>query len=272
MMVPAMDNKPLFIPESKRLGGLLVVYCRLCKTNMYDLCRKSGKALRFCPNGDEHTFKCYVSVPGTKYGRRTKTLKTRNLEEARRQALEFKREVQENSCQREGSKEKGSEREIMQKIPDNIISAMARYVGYLYNDPEIVHELRRKERSKKHVADIEHNFKNFVICLKKNGYNPNELSINEVNDQVIGKFHDFILKELKLSNSSYNRAMTELTSLYNYLISEGYQIKNPFKSIPRKQVNMNNETITEEEYNSLLEIIQKPELGKTMLSSGVIKI
>jgi len=264
-MVTTMENKPLLIPESKKWKGL-VVYCNKCKTNVSEICKVSGKPLKQCPNGDKHVFKVYIHVPGTNNQRRTKKLETRDINEAIIQAIEFEKEVKENNYQRNIK-----ERAIEQKMPLNILNAMARYVGYLHNDSEIVPEFKKKNRSKKYIEDIEHNFKNFILCLKKNGYNTNELSLDEINDQIISKFHDYILKELKLSNSSYNRAITELTSLYNYHISEGYQNINPFKSIPRKQVNMNNETITEEEYKALLEIIQKPELGKSKLSNGIMK-
>lgn len=272
--MPHMENTPLIIPPNKKVKGL-VVYCYQCKTNITKgICKTTGKPIKQCPNGNKHVFKVYINVPGTKNERRTKSLKTRNVNEAIKQALDFEQEIKGNNFPKGTNVEFKTEkrgRAIKQEMPDNILNAMARYIGFLHNDPEIVPEFKKKNRSEKHVADIERNFKYFVMCLKNNGYNPNEISINEVNDQVIGVFHDYLLKELKLSNSSYNRAMTELTSLYNYLINEGYQGRNPFKSIPRKPVNTNIETISEEEYDKLLEIIQKPELGKSVLSNGVVK-
>jgi integrase len=273
-MMPVMENTPLYIPPSKQVKGL-VVYCYLCKTNIVGgICKTSGKSIKQCQHGDKHVFKVYISVPGTKNERRTKTLETRDINEAIKLALDFEREVKENNYQRansNGNKEGKSEKITVQKMPDNILNAMARYVGYLHNDPEIVTELRRKKRTGKHVADIEHNLKYFAICLTKNGHNPNTLAIRDIDDSIISEFKGYILKELKLSNSSYNRAITELISLYNYLIEKGCTNKNPFESIPRMPVNPNKETITEEEYNRLLEIIQKHELGKSILSNGVVK-
>lgn len=79
MMVHIMENnKPLYIPPTKRLKGL-VVYCHKCKTNMQDVCKATGKSLKFCPNGNKHVYKVYIHVPGTKNERRTKNLETRNL-------------------------------------------------------------------------------------------------------------------------------------------------------------------------------------------------
>lgn len=269
-----MENiSPLYIPPTKRVKGL-VVYCYKCKTNMTDTCKATGKLLKLCQHGDKHVFKVYVSVPGTKNERRTKKLETRDINEAMKQAIDFEQAVKRNNDQREtgrGIKEKKNEKIYRQRMPNNIINSMGRYIGYMYNDSEIVPEFKKKIRTKKHIEDIERNFKYFVICLKKNGYNPNQIMVDEIDDLVIGQFHDYILKDLNLSNSSYNRAMTELTSFYNYLINEGCQIRNPFKSIPRKQVNSNIETITKEEYNRLLEIIQKAELGKQTLNNGVVK-
>jgi len=95
------NNKPLFIPESKKVRGLgLVVYCYKCQTNMFDICKETGRTLKHCPNGDKHVFKVYIHVPGTKNERRTKKLDTRDLNEAIRQAIAFNEEVKNNIPQK----------------------------------------------------------------------------------------------------------------------------------------------------------------------------
>jgi integrase len=268
-----MENTPLVIPPNKRVKGL-VVYCNKCRTNITTgICKTTGKPVKQCPHGDKHVFKIYLHVKGTQNERRTKNLKTRDVNEAIKQAIDFEREARGNNYPKEISNKVGRTREkvLRQGMPDNILKAMARYVGFLHNDPEIVPGFISKERSLKHVEDVERNFKYFVMSLRKNGCNPDSFSLREIDEQVIGKFHEYMANELKLSNSSFNRAITELKSLYNYLINQGCQVKNPFKPIPRMPVKPNIETITQEEYNRLLDIIQKPELGRQVLSNGVVK-
>ncbi len=270
MMVRTMnDNQPLQIPKSKEFKGI-TVYCGKCKTNINEICKESGKPIKQCLNGNRHFYKLYLHVPGTENTRKTKNL-GRDIDEAIKIAIEFEKELKGNNyrvSENKVTKEVKNVNKIEEIKPENIVNAMARYVGFLHNDPEIVPEFRVKERSKKHLQDIERNFKYFIICLKQNGYNPNEISVNDINEQMIGKFHEYLLKELELSNSSYNRAMTEFTCLYNHLIDKGYNIRNPFKSIPRRQANAQIETITADELHNLLEIVQKPELGISVLSTG----
>jgi len=173
-MMHNMENTPLFIPPTKKVKGL-VVYCYKCQTNITSgICKTTGKSIKHCPHGDKHVFKVYVHVPGTKNERRTKKLKTRDINEAIKQTIDFEKEVKENNYSRDISrdiKKQESKKGIEQKVPDNILNAMARYVGFLHNDPEIVPDFKKEIRSKKYLEDIERNFKYFVICLKKNGCN-----------------------------------------------------------------------------------------------------
>src|SRR6266446_4721944 len=93
-----MHEKPLHIPPSKKWKGL-TVYCYKCKTNVAEICKATGKSLRYCPYGDRHTFKIYVHVEGTSNTRRTKVLATRNVDEAIRQGMDFYKEVKESNYQ-----------------------------------------------------------------------------------------------------------------------------------------------------------------------------
>lgn len=278
-----MQHKPLHIPPNKKFKGLKIL-CYGCGTLVNGVCKKTGKSLATCQFADKHRYKVIVHVPGTKNERRVKVLETRNYDEAVKQAIDFQREVKEEAKgterEKQGEPSQGIEqrveqvREIKSVEPTksySLVGLMARYVGYLSGDPEIVPEFRRKERSKKHLEDIERTFKYFALALKKSGYDATTLNVDGIDEQMIGKFHDYLLKELKLSNRSYNRALTNFTSFYNYLIGEGYQIRNPFKVIPRRSVTSNPEIIEQDEYEKLLEVVQNPELGVATLGTGETK-
>ncbi len=276
-----MQHKPLHIPPNKKFKGLKIV-CYGCGTLVNGVCKKTGKPLATCQFGDKHRYKVIVHVPGTKNERRVKVLETRTYDEAVKQAIDFQREIKEQA--------KGTERitsvELMQGIvakpvhvPEirqvqqiksySLVDLMARYVGYLHGDPEIVPEFRKKVRSKGHIDDVERTFKYFVKALKNNAYDVHSLRVDEIDDRAIGKFHEYLLKELNLGNSSYNKSLTVLTSFYNYLNNiEGYHIRNPFLGIPRKSVIGNIDTISHDEYSKLLDIVQKPELGIATLGTG----
>lgn len=278
-----MHDKPLHIPPNKKFKGLKIL-CYGCGTLVNGVCKKTGKPLASCQFADKHRYKIIVHVPGTKNERRVKVLETRNYDEALKQAIDFQREVKEHT--------KGTERESEKKIEEysanaevepkqeremkrdqtsksyGLFDLMARYVGYLSGDPEVVPEFRKKVRSRGHIGDVERTFKQFAAALKNSNYDVRSIRVDEIDDREIGKFHEYMLKELKFRNSSYNKALTILTSFYNYLNNEGYRIRNPFLGIPRKSIANKIEIIPRDEYDKLLEIVQKPELGIATLSTG----
>lgn len=263
-----MTLKPLYIPKAKKYTGLQV-FCRECKTTVYDVCRKTGKSIHYCRYGDRHLFKIFVYIPGTTI-RKTKDLKTRSLEAAVQETIEFRRQIRE-SHSTVGMEDKIAE-ELYRQSPNRLptlIEAMMQYIRCISNDPELVPPFRRKIRTKSYILDVEHYFIQFLVSLKINGYDINPLQINEVNDVHIAKFYEYLLDTLKLSPSTYNKHLSTFTSLYEYFIhTVGHQIRNPFKDIPHKHAYINIETITKGEYQKILEIVQKPELGKTILGSG----
>ena len=266
-----MKNEPLYIPPTKRLGGLLVVYCRLCKTNIYDICKKSGKPIKYCPNGNHHSFKCYVSVPGTKNERRTKILETRDLEEARRQALEFKKEVQGNTYQENNLpvlktnnfKEKNTQEN---NTPHLIVHAMGRYIGWLHNENVPAHLI--KERSTEHIKDIERAFKSLAECLKDSGYNLGTLSVEDINDEMVGRVYSY-LENKKFANRTFNKHISFYTSFLKWYSDEyNTPLRNWFERVKRKKLNPNPEAITHNEYERMLSQIT-PENGVKEYKGGV---
>jgi len=279
IMQDTMENKPLHIPPQKSWKGL-TVYCNKCKTNMKEICNETGKSLKNCPHPERHVFKVYSWIWGSKNSRKTKKLETRDVNEAIKQAVDFEREVKENNYTNpipsvpsvNTAKNENINREEKNKNQSiSLSNAMARYVGFLNNDPGIVPEFRKKQRSKKHLQNVEWMFRHFNICAKQNGYDITTLPIDQVDDQLIGKYHDYLLKERRFSNTSYNNSMTLFVGLYNYLNKNGYAVKNPFLSIPRRAVNNNVEIITDKEFKDLLELVEHPELGKQTLKTGEVK-
>jgi integrase len=256
-----MENKqPLFIPESKRGHGLYV-FCKKCNTNLIEYCKESGKSLKLCKHGELHYFKVYANVPGTKNQRKTKKLKTRNVEEAIIQAIEFNRQVKEGTHQIIENKVEKFEiikEEQSQTQPKLLIHAMARYIGWLHNEGVPAHRIR--ERSGEHIKDVERAFKRLAECLKGKGYDLHNLSIDDLNDAMVGVVFSY-LEEKKFSPRNFNKTIGYYTSFLKWYADEYNQpIKNFFERINRKKLNPNPEAITRKEYEALLNQI-KPETG-----------
>lgn len=267
-MMPTMYNKPLYIPESKKWKGL-TVYCYQCKTNVSEICRKSGKSLKQCPNGDRHVYKVYVHVPGTKKQRRTKVLETRDLNEAIRLAIEFEKEVKGGLI----PEHKRIEPKVKERVsapcepkPVLLVHAMARYIGFLNNENVPAH--LRKERSREHIKDVERAFIDLVKCLKDSGYNLDSLSVDDINDDLVGKIFTY-LENRKLANRTFNKYFSFYTSFLKWYGQEyEFQMRNWFERVNRKRLNPNPEAITFEEYEKLLKQIT-PENGIRHYNNGV---
>ena len=267
----------MYIPPSKKFKNLKI-HCnhKACATLVNEICKLTGGHLKNCPHPHLHKFKCLVYTPGEKL-RKTKILETLDYNEAIRQTIEFQKEVRENGIALREEKRiitefpKQETRQHFNNEPEKSFSLselLARYVGYLHGDENIVRSFRRKIRGKKYLAEVERILKYFAVALKKNNYPIQSLRVDEVSEMMIEKFHDYLRNDLKLSNNSYNKALTILTCFYNYLEDEGYHIRIPFKSIPRKIVTNKPQIISQSEYEQLLAIVQKPELGISTLSTG----
>jgi len=235
------------------------VYCKKCKTNVFDICKVSGKSIKLCPNADKHVYKMYVSVPGTKNERRTKILDTRDLDEAIIQAIAFKQEVKGNKINTPVATEiKNEKKPEEQNIPRLLIHVMARYIGWLNN--ENVRSYRVRVRSNEHIKDIERAFRVLAECLKNNGYNLSTVTIDDINDEMIDDVCTY-LKSKQFANRTFNKYINYYSSLLKWY-SKAYNLntKNWFEDIERKRLNPKPEAITKNEYEALLKQIT-PENG-----------
>jgi integrase len=248
------NNKPLYIPDHKKWKGL-TVYCYRCKTNVSEICKVSGQSIKLCKHGEKHVFKVYVHVPGTDNQRKTKKLETRDINEAIKQAIEFEQEVKENKQQIIESKENKPEIKEDQTPtrPNLLIHAFARYIGWLHNEDVPAH--LRKERSRDHIKDVERSFTRMAGCLKDNGYNLNTLTVDGINDNLVGDVFSYLEKS-KFSNRSFNKYFSYYTSFLKWYAEEyNSPIRNWFERVKRKKLNPKPEAITQKEYEDLIKQI-----------------
>lgn len=265
------NNSPLYIPPSKRIRGLKI-HCYACGTTVDSVCKKLGVDIKYCKSGSDHVFKVFAHVPGTSNGRRTKSLTgVRDLNEARRLALEFQQEVKDEANSVPSEQTSPSKIEITKPhvATGNLTELMSRYIGYLHGDPEIVPAYKRKKRSPETLKEMERTFLRFVTAAKENGRDIANLTVDGITEEMIGEFYEYLTEELELGNAGYNRAITNMVSFYNYLIDEKLAARNPFAAITRKPIREYVDTIAEHQFNALKEILQKPELGMHQLRPGI---
>ncbi len=254
-------TKPLYAPKSKLLKGM-TVYCNACGRNVFEVCKEKGKPeklIKSCPNGDKHSWKMIVHVPRTRNERETRKLQSRNLDEATKEAIEFKQEVKSRGQKDIKQVVKVNTVDIKyENDPTLLVHVLSKYVGWLNN--EDVPKYQIKERSKEHIKDVERSFKIFVQCLKQNGRDLNTFSVFDIDGDIIGKLCEYWLDDLKFGARNYNKHLSYLTSLLVWYDEEYTSIKNWFKKPKRMDVNTDPKGITEEDFHALQKIIN-PENG-----------
>ncbi len=267
-MIPTMEYKPLIIPESKRWKGLKV-FCYECGTSVSDICKSSGNPISQCKHGDQHVFKVVVHVPGTKNQRRTKKLETRDVNEAIAQAIEFEKEAKSEAY--ESPRKKIQKKEIEKEDLDEskpylLIHALARYIGWLNNEGVPAHLI--KVRSREHIKDVERALKSLIECLKDNDYHLPTFTMEDINNNMVGKVFLFLEKR-RFASRTFNKYLSYYTSFLSWYAEEyDFPIRNYFEKVKRKNLNPKPQAITLPEYQALLEIIN-PENGIKEYKNGV---
>ncbi|MFB6318410.1 tyrosine-type recombinase/integrase [Saccharicrinis sp. FJH54] len=247
----------LIIPKSKQTKGLYV-FCNQCKN-------KSKSFLKLSSNCnhpiDKQRYKVLLTIPGTT-SLRTKTLKTKDIDEAIKATLDFERSLQINDYK--SLKEETSH----DSLPQDLKGCIQMYLDYLNNDNVFEHQ--KKKRSPEHVKQIIRYLKRFILALKENKVNLNRLLIRHINNEHVAMFHNYITKYYSPSNRTYNRHMDTISEFFKYLIEiKHYRLINYFssKNVIRKRTTHRIETISKDEFNKLLDIIT-PEDGIETLESG----
>lgn len=144
-----------------------------------------------------------------------------------------------------------------------MIDLQASYLDFLENVG--VPEHKKRERSNKHLGDVERSIKFFNESLTKNNIDFKLILISQIQDTHVGYFHSYLLNDLGHANRTYNNNMGKMKSFIDWCIKT-YKIKNysnPFEDVNKRSENVDNETITKKEFKRLLEDIS-PENGYVM--------
>jgi len=262
------------LPQNKRIKNLYL-FCNKCKSLVYDgkKCKVTEMDMVKCKHGeDKFVFKGIWHVPGSGQSRRTKTFSASNVDDAIRQLLDYEKQLKEHGYATNKGQEKN--KDIVQKSenikgqtqPKLLTHCMGRFLAFLNN--EGVHPEFQHHRSKGHIDEVERFFRYSAQGLKKAGYNLPSLTVDEIDDHLVGDIVSYIRSEKKFSNSTFNKFLSIQTGFINWLRDDqGYALRNPFKKVPRKGVYPDILTITEVEYKKLLSMIT-PENGVKAYSNG----
>ncbi|HTA26655.1 MAG TPA: phage integrase SAM-like domain-containing protein [Bacteroidia bacterium] len=265
MIVTMNKIKPLQNPKGRGDFGLKVD-CSFCDT-LVSGCRFNGKSLASCPHPECLSYKVigYEKETGK---RRTKNLSTKNYEEALIQAARFQKELKEIK-KLEVAVPAHSEIAPPKMEKENIpapflVSEMASYMAYL-RGADSVPEHKRRARCEAHCKNVENHLLGFIKAIKDD-CKVNEIRIDEVTEDMVGKFHKSILSR-NLSPRTYNKSIGTLQTFFNHLKKSGKINSNPFYGVLRKPVTTDIKVLREEEFDALMAAYENPEFGKCIVGN-----
>ena len=257
--------KSLKLPKNKHKG--MFVYCSKCKKHfswtektegkkkVEPQCGKSDNVLSKCPFPQNQKYKVRYHISGSNDAKASKSFETRNYNEAVIQAIEIENEVKNNV-------ELISEKKKPDKI-HYLVDCQVAYLDYLNNVD--VPEHKKRPRSEEHIKEVARCLLFFNESMSTNKVNYKMLRIEKVNDIHIGFFHKYLLKDRNYASRTYNKKMGVLSSFFKWVAKEyRLPILNPFEDVQYRTSVPNNETITQEEYESLMKMMTL-ENGKRQL-------
>ena len=244
--------KPLHVPKTKQFKCLKVM-CYQCNTFVYDVCRQSGKALAACKHPDKHRFKIVAHVSGTKHGRKTKVLDTRDFNEAVKETIAFTDALKSGGAPRTspGADAKRTRKETNK--PELLIEAIARFISLMHNENVPGHLV--EERSARHLHDLEYSYTQLVRTWQGKGYDMETMRPEDADDDAVGVVHNAFIHEKRYAATVYNRYMANYKRLFAWLRKTYGLADNPFERITPKHFHSDNAIIEPETFRELIDNI-----------------
>lgn len=234
------------VPEKYKRCGIKIK-CLKCKFQISKICKLNGTRLEKCEHQDKHKYQAIVCIPNTKNSRNMKILKADTFEEALIEGTKYRTALKENNYQNVKVKK--------EKEPINsILSFAVEYIDMMsgVNTPKYL----KRNRSKAHISETQRVISRFLEVLKNKGYNVETLNINHIGHDEIDLFHDFLIDDLKIGKSHYNKHFVIMKTFFNWVIKfKNYNIRNPFSSAELSFEKKEKTIIKKEDFNNLLSVI-----------------
>ena len=224
-------------------------------------CKKTGTKFTKCPFFEKHSFKTRYHISGTQANGLYKTFETRSYNEAVIQAIEFYSE-----CNEKLQVTRSEENNSQSKKRLYLIQSQVAHLDFLANVDVADH--KQKERSDKHIKEVHKCLTLFNEALLKHKFNIRILTLDKIDDTLVGYFHTYLTEDKGYAQKTYNNKMGAVKGFMKWAIKE-YKLKveNPFEEVRTKSVKKDNRTISKNNYRALLAIIT-PERGQQKMKNG----
>ena len=239
--------KKISLPKNHLKG--LKIYCNKCK-------RYNPK----CRHIEELLYRLIVHIPGTKNSVKSKSLMSRNYEDAVKESMDIIKELKSNDY-RDLTTDNESKEYTM-------IGAILKYNQYLSGEYELKHLIKRV--SEGHRKESLRFIKLFCNVLKSH-HNFEIMRVSDVSVKDVSRFYESM--ESHYAPRTFNKCMISLKSFFNFLIEiEKVDMKNPFSVYNSKSVlSTINETITKDEFERILDSIDSSDSLLKLGGKGEVK-
>lgn len=236
----------------------LRIWCGACRT-MTKVCRKSDGdplPLSQCENIHALQYKFVAFVPGTKQ-RIVRSL-GKDFNEAVKQVAILRQQLENGTIEVVQKKAALPEKEtpvraIASTKPELLTHLLGKHLSMLQGEGIAPHLV--VSRSKGHLTDVKNCYKQFCVALSNAGYDLGSFRLSDISDEAVGAYHNFLIVK-GLSNASYNRFFSHLTTFASWCAREGYgDVKRFFERVPRKTVTPRPEVIAKEEFEKVLSVV-----------------
>lgn len=239
--------KKISLPKNHLKG--LKIYCNKCK-------RYNPK----CRHIEELLYRLVVHIPGTKNSVKSKTLISRNYEDAVKESIDIIKGLKSNDY-RDLTTDNESKEYTM-------IGAILKYNQYLSGKYELKHLI--KKVSEGHRKESVRFIKLFCNVLKSH-HNLETMRVRDVSVKDVSRFYESM--ESHYAPRTFNKCMISLKSFFNFLIEiEKVEMKNPFAVYQSKSVGSQKiETITKDEFEGILECVVNSDSLLKLGGKGEVK-
>lgn len=232
----------------------LHIWCMHCKTQVTACKHNNNSPLKSCAHITKLRYRIVCHIPGEMPRRRVvRILETKSFTEAMKQVALLKEQIAAGSVQAVPEKETMPVRQVPvppTEKPERFIDVFGLYLSSLAG--EIGPQHLRVVRSKGHIADSKNSGKHFCLALKRAGINPMQFRLDQINDEIVGHFHEYIISK-GYGNVTYNRFFSVLATFAKYGADEGYaNVKPYFDKVSRKAVIPTPEIITAEQFEKTI--------------------
>jgi integrase len=254
----------LHVPAKYKRCGVKVK-CLACHWQLPNRkCHATGKSISTCPHKDRYRFNLIACVPGNTGKRRTKILPAdTTFETALSELSVFRQELEKT-----GYKPKAPKSEL---VANTLVDFAVQYLDALsaVNTPQ---HLTRK-RSKEYVDQCRLSIERFILALKKKKYPMNTFRLDELTDDEVGIYHDYLHKNKLGGERTYNKHIGMLKAFVNWCIrvKDQKHVNNVFTHVELKTTHKDSAIITKQEFDKLLRVVSpKNKNNRDSVSNRVV--